>query len=278
MTHGNQRYCPYIFLAFAEMGMTTYEIGRLTGVNHSNVSKHLRKLGYRRGKGNGPKRAEQDAVKREEGQRRFTERFTERYGGRFEYLGGYVSTHSNAKPLLKCKACGHEFERYIDWGYEIRCPECYAREIEQRKADQIIRHTVYFKRCEECGEVFITEYQTAKRCSRTCQRKARNRRIQEKRKSNGVSSRASHRKRARKYGCEYDPSITLPKLIKRDGLTCYLCGEECDPSDKSWGTIGPKHPTIDHVIAMANGGGHVWSNVRIACALCNSTKRDLEVG
>lgn len=281
MPHGNQKYCPYIFLAFAEMGMTTYEIGRLTGVNHSNVSKHLRKLGYCRGKGNGPKRAEQDAAKREEGQRHFAEKFAKHYGDRFEYLSGYTSTRDGAHPLIRCKTCGHEFERFIDWRFEIRCPECYSREVEanrEAKAAEIKRSTICFKRCEECGEVFITEHQTAKRCSRACQRKAENRRIQEKRKSNGVSSRANHRKRARKYGCEYDPSITLPKLIKRDGLTCYLCGDECDPSDKSWGTIGPKHPTIDHVIAMANGGGHVWSNVRIACALCNSIKRDLEVG
>lgn len=280
MSHGNQKYCPYIFLAMAEMGMSYYDIERLTGINHSNVSTHLRKLGYCRGKGNGPKRAEQDTAKREEGHKRFVERFTERYGDRFVYLGGYLGVRSKAKPKLKCKTCGHEFERYIDWDYEIRCPECYKREVEanrKAKANEIQRHTIYFKRCDECGEAFVTNDKRAQRCSDRCRRKNKNRKKKDRRKRIGANARANHRKRARKYGVEYDPTVTLYKLVERDGLTCYLCGEECDPTDKSWGSDGPMYPTIDHVVAMANGGGHVWGNVKVAHALCNSEKRDLVI-
>lgn len=51
-----KRYCPYIFLAMAEMGMSYYEIERLAGVDHSTVSKCLRKIGYRRTRGNSAKR------------------------------------------------------------------------------------------------------------------------------------------------------------------------------------------------------------------------------
>lgn len=226
------------------------------------------------------KRRAADEAKREAGQRRFAERFTERYGDRFSYLGGYVSTHCNAKPKLRCKRCGHEFNRYVDWNYEIRCPECYRREVEARreaKADEIKRHAVCFKRCEECGEAFVTKDVRARRCSDRCRRKNKNRKTKERRKRIGANARANHRKRARKYGVEYDPTVTLPKLIERDGMTCYLCGEECNPSDKAWGTNGPTYPTIDHVIAMANGGGHTWGNVKVAHALCNSEKRDLMV-
>lgn len=277
-----QKYCPYIFLAFAEMGMTTYEIERLTGVNHSNVSTHLRKLGYRRGKGNGPKRAEQDAAKREEGHRRFMERFAEKYGNRFEYLGGYVSTHSNAKPLLKCKTCGHEFNRYIDWDCEIRCPECYKREMEanrEAKANEIRRYLVYFKRCEECGEAFCTDHPDAKFCSKQCRRRVKDRRSRAKRREQGRrrNSDTSHRKRARKYGVPYDSSITLEKVIERDGNICHICGGECNKDDKAYGLIGPTYPSIDCVIAMANGGGFTWDNVALAHIICNSKKRDLMV-
>lgn len=35
------------------------------------------------------------------------------------------------------------------------------------------------------------------------------------------------------------------------------------------------YPTIDHIVAMANGGGHTWDNVQLAHAICNSYKRDL---
>ena len=69
----------------------------------------------------------------------------------------------------------------------------------------------------------------------------------------------------------------MSRLLERDGLTCYICGKTCDPNDTSWGTSGPNYPTLDHVVALANGGGHTWENVRVACGECNSRKRDLDV-
>lgn len=83
-----------------------------------------------------------------------------------------------------------------------------------------------------------------------------------------------HKGRARKYGVEYVPGITLKKLVKRDGLTCKLCGERCDWDDKQRGACGPLYPSLDHIIPMVRGGGHVWSNVQVAHILCNSIKRD----
>ena len=48
-----------------------------------------------------------------------------------------------------------------------------------------------------------------------------------------------------------------------------------DPADHEWTDhTGPKHPTIDHIIPMSKGGGHVWDNVQVAHAICNSIKRD----
>ena len=37
---------------------------------------------------------------------------------------------------------------------------------------------------------------------------------------------------------------------------------------------GPLYPSIDHIIAMVNGGGHIWSNVQLAHMMCNSEKGD----
>jgi len=85
--------------------------------------------------------------------------------------------------------------------------------------------------------------------------------------------RDSHRYRARKYGCEYDSSVTLSKLIKRNGLHCAICGGLCDLNDRSWSKhCGPMYPSIDHIIPMSKGGGHIWSNVQIAHIICNSEK------
>jgi DNA-binding CsgD family transcriptional regulator/DNA-directed RNA polymerase subunit RPC12/RpoP len=280
----NQKTCPCMVLCLFLSGMSSYEIGAALGVNHTAANRTLIKLGYRRGKGNGPNRERLDALKREESQKIFSERFYERYGGRFEYLGGYLSCHDNSKPLIRCMTCGSEFERYVDWKYEIRCPECFKREVEarretkareEREAREARESLVYLNTCEECGKQFETKYATAKRCSHECQRKHANRRNYERAKRNGFRGLGNHRKRARKYGVQYDPSVTLPRLIKRDGLTCYLCGGRCDPDDRTYGYFGPKSPTMDHVIAMANGGGHTWDNVKVAHFICNSEKRDL---
>ena len=68
-------------------------------------------------------------------------------------------------------------------------------------------------------------------------------------------------------------SITLNRLIQRDGLECYICGKTCDPSDKRWGSFGPDYPTIDCVVALKNGGSFTWDNVRIACGECNCVRK-----
>lgn len=106
-------------------------------------------------------------------------------------------------------------------------------------------------------------------CSKECLKRAS--KYKAKHKSQKTEN---HRKRARKYGVPYEPGITLEKLVKRDGLTCRLCGEECDWEDKQWGYSGPLYPSMDHFIPMARGGGHVWSNVQVAHVLCNSIKGD----
>lgn len=85
----------------------------------------------------------------------------------------------------------------------------------------------------------------------------------------------NHHERAIKYGCVYDSSVTLKKLIKRDGLRCAICGKMCDPDDCSWSKYsGPMRPSIDHIIPMAKGGGHIWSNVQVAHLICNTIKSD----
>lgn len=137
--------------------------------------------------------------------------------------------------------------------------------------------------CKECGKEYtprqyvidagLKTYSNPGYCSAACKRKGLNRIIHRSHKKHKVGE--NHRARARKYGCAYDSSVTILKLIKRDGLRCALCGEMCDPDDHSWSEyIGPRSPSIDHIIPMAKGGGHTWDNVQIAHVICNSYKRD----
>lgn len=81
--------------------------------------------------------------------------------------------------------------------------------------------------------------------------------------------------RAARYGCkEFDRSITLKELIKRDGGICQLCGEPTDGSDINDGHIGKRYPTLDHIVPLSKGGTHTWDNVQLAHMSCNARKCD----
>ena len=137
--------------------------------------------------------------------------------------------------------------------------------------------------CEICGKPYsVREYvnscglKQARNngvCSKACRNVKLNRLGRESRKRLGVKD--NHRHRARKYGCEYDSSVNLKKLIARDGLRCAICGGVCNLDDHGWTEyFGPMSPTIDHIIPMSKGGGHTWNNVQVAHAICNSEKGD----
>ncbi len=212
--------------------------------------------------------------------------------------------------IAKCRKCGHEIERttaHLSSG-NVVCPECkrldvvekeFVRkaEIEQRKKERAEERKAknpnglsYYQLliqekldvmhiCNVCGNKYTIRDRMEKEglkycsdngcCSVVCSRK------RTRRKQRDVGYPKNHLHRARRYGCEYDSSITLKELIKRDGLRCALCGEMCDPNDHSWTEYhGSMSPTIDHIIPMSKGGSHTWNNVQVAHAICNSRKGD----
>lgn len=98
--------------------------------------------------------------------------------------------------------------------------------------------------CATCGVTFSPGTAARRKyCSRACRPKAR---------SNTFSSR-----------------VMLLRLTERDGWTCALCGEEIDPSYY--------HPhalsgTVDHIVAVKNGGTDDLSNLQAAHFRCNVRK------
>lgn len=93
---------------------------------------------------------------------------------------------------------------------------------------------------------------------------------------------ASARRRARFLASEeIEAQLSWRKLWRDGERTCYLCGNRCDPDDYTYSDdrlgrphkyCGPTHPSLDHVQALANGGTHQRSNVRMACLRCNVAK------
>ena len=64
---------------------------------------------------------------REECERRFAAVFAERYAHYFEFLGGRTS--SKGKARLRCKVCGHEFEKvgsFAQYDSNLFCPRCHV--------------------------------------------------------------------------------------------------------------------------------------------------------
>lgn len=234
------------------------------------------------------------------------------YGGRRSTYRctdcGLIFTRARGyKQRVVCPDC---YEREISEQKAINDArrEEKRKQAEQARADEYAKDKI----CASCGGVFHSEQQRAKFCSKKCRTKDKiNKKLIRDREKTALRQleeaakykvcaccgdvfhsiyeskiycdecamkhrNCDHRLRAKKYGVAYESGITLEKLIERDGNICQICGEQCDKNDHSWSNgIGSLYPTIDHIIAMANGGGHTWDNVQLAHAICNSVKRDL---
>src|SRR5699024_1800165 len=121
-----------------------------------------------------------------------------------------------------------------------------------------------------CGETFYDPHPHTLTCSSECRRKRNNR-----------QAKLYNSTRLNKTNI-IDRDISLEKLYERDDGICYLCGGECDYYDhtvtlEGHYIAGPTHPSIDHVIAIANGGMHSWENVKLAHHRCNSLKSDIKL-
>jgi 5-methylcytosine-specific restriction endonuclease McrA len=80
-------------------------------------------------------------------------------------------------------------------------------------------------------------------------------------KRTGVSNRQRYRAEV-EHKIAFDTSITLAKLYRRDKGICALCHTP----------VLPRVASIDHKIAIKNGGIHTWDNVQLTHQNCNSRK------
>lgn len=180
---------------------------------------------------------------------------------------------------IKCKVCGGILERKGQVArkpYKILCEHCrqikHDQEEQERiakreqlkaeRAKRIVYRQQSFKICPECGDI---HFNRKKYCSDKCGQKANDR-------------RKDLARRMRTQSQLVDKDISLDALYKRDKGVCYICGQHCDWNDYYYkGTVfiaGNHYPSIDHVIPLSKGGEHSWNNVKLACRICNSLKKD----
>ena len=77
-------------------------------------------------------------------------------------------------------------------------------------------------------------------------------------------------KRARDAGARIIESFDRDEIFDRDSWLCQVCGIKCaepDPYDRA-------SATVDHTIALSQGGDHTRANAQTCCLSCNSAKGD----
>lgn len=203
------------------------------------------------------------------------------HNSKYEYIDGYITDDSKVR--LRCKDCGNIIERYassVRKGNQYKCFEClknnrlqrkskYKELKEKNKQNKIIDRQLEsiqlsFLVCKHCGKLFIPINNRTTFCSKRCR----------ERHHENIKSRTRIENTKRNGNVDY--TITLDKLIKKYNNRCYLCNCECNLNDytvvNNTFIAGNYYPSIDHVIAIANGGTHTWDNVKLAHRICNSLK------
>ena len=211
----------------------------------------------------------------------------EQYQG-FTYVGNY--TGSDGTVDVRHEPCGTILTK--SWSTirnsrckNLECPVCEKREEEQRAEQKRLKVEgekkrkavqAYFVKqarfkskqlemrvCLHCGKTFFSTNERKLYCSPKCAR-ATNNSIKKDRRLRKIKD------------VKVDNTISLPRVFDRDNGVCYLCGEPCDWDDYEWRDgafiVGKRYPSIDHVVALHDGGLHTWDNVRLAHHWCNSCK------
>lgn len=152
--------------------------------------------------------------------------------------------------IRECVICGANFEPHH------KEQKCCSKPCQMKATHAAIHSKTKMKTCERCGaeySVIISSYGCAKYCE-TCKLELYG--------SNGPYNRA------KKWGVEYE-AIDKLKVFRRDRWTCGICGERVNPSLRY---PDPMSASLDHIVPISCGGGHIWSNVQCAHLGCNSSK------
>lgn len=206
---------------------------------------------------------------------------------------------SRGKGLCCSRTCGFQYQRRL--GAERR-----AITIAKRKADRERKQTERLNiRCRvclrPCGRVLCStvcarnEYQSTnpvnckfcgvilqvrrpglRRCSSiACLEKARaiaRRSSHRSRRTTGRRGPKTHIRRAIELGVPWE-RVNRMAVFERDGWACQICGVDT-PQRLLTHHSDPAAPTLDHIVPMTKGGGHLYANCQCLCRRCNSNKGD----
>ena len=129
------------------------------------------------------------------------------------------------------------------------CPQCHS-------VFQITRLTIKKKFCSD--ECYIASITGKIKTLPEIKRELRVRR----------DARQNHARRVRKRGSGYERFDAI-EIYERDNWKCHLCGKKIDRKHKWPHSLSP---SLDHIVPISLGGGHLRTNVKAAHLGCNSSK------
>lgn len=190
-----------------------------------------------------------------EGQRRYPTRAAAKKAERERWLARHGKTPGPSERL--CAQCGAQFSSTTT---AVVCSvECRTHRAKERKARVFEASKPQAYPCKECGKSVVAVYGDRRRffCGAVCARKNARR-----------AGKAMRRAKAMLAGRveRVDPIA----VFIRDGWRCHLCGVKTPRSLR--GTMGNRAPEVDHIVPLAAGGGHSYTNVACACRRCNIDK------
>jgi 5-methylcytosine-specific restriction endonuclease McrA len=173
---------------------------------------------------------------------------------------------------MKCGRCGSELPVNTGRGRpRMYCSSCADEIRKSKRYVTALRKTV--RTCEACGRQYNPYREVQRYCSTDCSQPIVLAKQRAKFGIVGKRGRPSYRswkRRAIRFGVEVE-NVNRWKVFERDGWKCGVCGEMVD---KSIAWPDPFSASLDHIIPMSKGGGHVFDNVQCAHLRCNILKSD----
>lgn len=156
----------------------------------------------------------------------------------------------------------------------VRCSHAYLATQPQRMCLCVSCKAEYWKRtppnpegyvycCERCNRMVVRRRMAGASvvcmaCSKGVDREMRN----ESKRRREYLKRSNTKIEGKRFKRE--------DILKRDGMTCRLCGCGVIKTKESV----PNQATVDHIIPLAKGGPHTLENCQCACRACNVAKSD----